>query len=452
VQQGASDAELVKKESKGAAEPDQQSTLVTVLLPVLTVIGTGIGAIGFVIFFGGFIVWARFKAIGLPANEAVAQVPRNDLVVTGASFLVPALLGALLAATVAVAAWDRFIGSKRRDRKVAARADLMRANAKLTQLQSERDRSKEKIETLEARINWHHDEQKHTEVESEGRDKARAASDALEVEQNKLLARRAELEGEEIPAAEKKRAELIEAQSKAGESTRNERALQIAIGAFPMFIAEVIVIAIGWHGLSPPYRWLLVAVVITTITIAVVALSMTDHFAWFSFCVVLGVGVTIAASTYARTQRHPKVSPVAALAGSTPVAGFFVAETSDALYLGVPKRPRLLPGEGGLDFSHGAATLVRVPKSQVSGLTVGPIMDEEDAYRRSIVLALALCRQPRLATKPVKRKVEQIKRQKLQRRCDLGSAARLRKQLAATTWNSKEAAGSPRGEPSRATA
>lgn len=431
MHQEGGDAEPVKKESKAAAQPDQQSTFMTVLLPVLTVIGTGIGAIGFVIFFGGFIVWGRFKAVGLPANEAVAQVPRNDLVVTGASFLVPALLGALLAATVAVAAWDMFVGSKRRDRKVAARADLMRASSELKQLQSKRDRSKEKIEALEARIDWHREEEKRADVGSGERDEARAAGDALEVEQSKHLARRAELEEEEIPAAEKKRAELIEAQSKAGESTSHEQFLQIGIGAIPMLVAEVIVIAIGWGGLSSSYRWLLVGVVITTITIAVVVLSMTDHFAWFSFCVVLGVGVTIAASTYARTQRHPKVSPVAALAGSTPVAGFFVAETGDAIYLGVPKRPRLLPGEDELDFNHGAATLVRVPKSLVSGLTVGPIMDEEDAYRRSIVLALALCRNTKLATKPEKHKVGESKQRKSRRRCDAGSAPRLRAQLAA---------------------
>lgn len=432
MQQETGDAGQVKKESKGAAQPDQQSTFVTVLLPVLTVIGTGIGAIGFVIFFGGFIVWARFKAVGLPANEAVAQVPRNDLVVTGASFLVPALLGALLAATVAVAAWDMFIGRKRRDRKVAARANLMRANSELRQLQSERDRGKEKIETLEARINWHRDEEKRAEVGSAERDEARVAGDALEVEQNELLARRAELEGKEIPAAENKSAELIEVQSKAGESTNKERLLQIGIGAIPMLLAEGFVVAIGWCGLSSSYRWLLIAVVITTITIAVVVLSMTDHFAWFSFCVVLGVGVTIAASTYARTQRHPKVSPVAALAGSAPVAGFFVAETSDALYLGVPKRPRLLPGEDELDFNRGAATLVRVPKSLVSGLTVGPIMDEEDAYLRSIVLALALCHQTKLATK---------------RRCDAGSAPRLRNQLAAAKRELEGSGGLAPGRP-----
>jgi len=95
----------------GQGKAGDQSPFSAVLLPLLTVIGTGIGAIGFVIFMGGFVVWARFDAIGLPGNEAVAQVPRSDLVATGASFLVPALLVALVAAAITVALWDFTIGS-----------------------------------------------------------------------------------------------------------------------------------------------------------------------------------------------------------------------------------------------------------------------------------------------------------------------------------------------------
>ncbi|MEA2299616.1 MAG: hypothetical protein QOE44_151, partial [Solirubrobacteraceae bacterium] len=73
------------------------------VLKVLGAVGTGIGILGFVTFFGGAILWLRAKAAGLPANEAVAVVPKGVLVATGASFLVPAVLLALLAVGVIAA-------------------------------------------------------------------------------------------------------------------------------------------------------------------------------------------------------------------------------------------------------------------------------------------------------------------------------------------------------------
>jgi hypothetical protein len=66
-------------------------------LKVLAFVATGVGVVGFVIFVGAAILWVRFKALGLPANQATALVTRADLVVTGATFLVPAVLFAFAA-------------------------------------------------------------------------------------------------------------------------------------------------------------------------------------------------------------------------------------------------------------------------------------------------------------------------------------------------------------------
>ena len=66
-------------------------------LKVLAFVATGIGVVGFVIFVGAAILWVRFKALGLPANQATSLVTRADLVVTGATFLVPAVLFAFTA-------------------------------------------------------------------------------------------------------------------------------------------------------------------------------------------------------------------------------------------------------------------------------------------------------------------------------------------------------------------
>src|SRR4051794_15777198 len=106
------------------------------MLPVLTFIGTGIGIIGFVIFFGGFVVWARFDGAGLPADEAVAQLPRNDLVVTGASFLIPAILAAMGAVAVALVLWHFLVADRRRHRVDEAQEKLDAAVVRVERLKS----------------------------------------------------------------------------------------------------------------------------------------------------------------------------------------------------------------------------------------------------------------------------------------------------------------------------
>jgi hypothetical protein len=68
--------------------------------PVLAAIGTGIGVLGFVIFVGGVIVWARLNGAGFPAAPALSVYPKQDLLVIGAQTLVPQVLVALLAVAV----------------------------------------------------------------------------------------------------------------------------------------------------------------------------------------------------------------------------------------------------------------------------------------------------------------------------------------------------------------
>jgi hypothetical protein len=156
------------------------------------------------------------------------------------------------------------------------------------------------------------------------------------------------------------------------------------------------VIGAGWSGLPWKYRALLLVVMLATIAVGIVVISMTDHFALFALSVFLGVGVMIAFSTYARTQSHTKVSPLAAIDGSAPIAGFFVAETSDAVYIGIPEpEPPTSKTDRDLEFDHDAVTLLRFPKASLTNLTIGPGMDEGEAYMRSLALALALCHHQR---------------------------------------------------------
>jgi len=57
---------------------------VKALIPIVL---TGASLIGFVAFAGAVIVWTRFLAIGVPPDQAVKAVPRDELVATGSSLL-----------------------------------------------------------------------------------------------------------------------------------------------------------------------------------------------------------------------------------------------------------------------------------------------------------------------------------------------------------------------------
>jgi hypothetical protein len=386
-----------KAEEAGGKHRNGENPFVAILLPVLTVIGTGIGAIGFVIFFGGFIVWARFNAAGLPANEAVARVPRSDLVATGASFLVPALLAALGAVALAVAGWDLAIGSRRRAQAREADEDRLGATRLIAGLEAELSQTRREINRLQARVEKLKGAADQAAPQSPERATAQLERDEAEIELRKYEACIHHLESVDIPAA--RQAQLNAAARKAGAKDRSrvEQFRQIALGAIPMVLAGGFVIALGLGGMKFWYGVLAIGVGLATVAMAIVVANMTRHFAWYTLCVFLGVGVTIAAATFARTQSNVKISPIAALTGAAPVTGFYVAETSDSIYFGVPETPRLDADGDELNFDHDAATLVRVPKASVSGLTVGPLMGEDDAYLRSIELALALCRHAKVA-------------------------------------------------------
>jgi len=359
-----------------------------VLLPILTAIGTGIGAIGFVIFFGGFILWGRFAAAGLPAEEAVSHVPHDDLVATGASFLVPAILAAFAAAALAVAGWDLAIGSNRRDRSRKAAEERTEATERIDSLEEEAMQLKRDGEGMEEEKEVADRAVSDAEVGSDELKKARLAQDAAKLNykhsQDRLSAVWVEIQ--EAKKAQKKAAA---AEAKAKNRSKRQRYTEYAIGAVPMVLAEAIIVGIALTRV--PFIWsgvLLILVSAATIGVAIAVASMTEHFAWYTLCVFLGVGITVAFATYVRTNGNPKVSPLVAIHGGAPLAGFLVAETSDAVYVGSPE-PDLESGD--LDFNHDGVTLLRFPKESLSALTIGPLMNEDTAYRRATLLALSLC-------------------------------------------------------------
>lgn len=370
----------------GKAEEQTEASLWTVLVPVLSFIGTGIGVLGFVIFFGGFVTWSRFDAAGLPANEAVGRIPRNDLVTTGASFLVPALLAALAAVAVAVVLWDATIGNRRRSRIGDLELRRKEADSDVERLRARVPRLEREIKDAWQAARRHEDYARVAPAGSDARSEARTLSDAAEERHAKAERRLADLQEHKIPAAVRRTAEAEAALAKPPESNGTDKLILVAVGGIPMLIAQAIVIGLAVGSVRGYQLALLVLVALLTLGVAIAVVSMTN-FGWYTACVFVGVGLVIATSLYLRTDRSPKVSPVAALDGAEPVTGFFVAETDDSIYVAQPVPDKTAPFE----LDHDAVAMTRLSKDTVSFLTVGPLKREAAAYRRSMELAIALC-------------------------------------------------------------
>jgi hypothetical protein len=359
-------------------------------MPVLSFVGTGIGILGFVIFFGGFILWTRFDAVGLPADEAVWHVPRDDLVVTGASFLVPALLTALVAVASAYALRDTIIGARRRRRIDDAKAvvetrerELAGHEAAAAAAARDHEAASRQLEHLTAMVS-------NVNLDSEIAKQAIDDRKALNTEEQTLRALQSELETDTIPKAQAAVDAARKALDDAHDFTRAEQLRQRLIGAGPMLAVCAFIGIRGWGSL--PFFWSLLPLLLLTaasVTLSVIVLRATNSFTWFALSVFLGVGIIIAASTYARTDAEAKVSPVALVSGGVPHTGYFIAETPDAIYLGQPRRATGNPDTLAIDTERIA--LVRLDKAKISDLRIGNLVSEPTAYVRALGVAMALC-------------------------------------------------------------
>jgi len=89
---------------------EQRLSLEAVLLRIGTLAGAVAGTVGFLYAVGGAVMWLRFSRAQLPADQALALVPRTDLLVIGMRVLI---LPALAAAALFVLLARRKCGSAR---------------------------------------------------------------------------------------------------------------------------------------------------------------------------------------------------------------------------------------------------------------------------------------------------------------------------------------------------
>jgi hypothetical protein len=70
--------------NEAAQRPPGGQTVLGIPVELVKAAGAGLGLLGFVVLVGGGITWARFDAVGLPADQAVYAIPKFELVTIGA--------------------------------------------------------------------------------------------------------------------------------------------------------------------------------------------------------------------------------------------------------------------------------------------------------------------------------------------------------------------------------
>jgi hypothetical protein len=131
-------------------------------------------------------------------------------------------------------------------------------------------------------------------------------------------------------------------------------------------------------GLQDDQLALVVVVALFLSLICLVVLASTS-FAWFALAIVVVVCLLNGLVTYCRTTNDPKVEPAAVLrSNGAPVFGYFVAQTSDRIYL-VTRLPT------------GPLRLDAIPREAVTDMAIGKDLKPGPATIRARRLARQMC-------------------------------------------------------------
>jgi hypothetical protein len=390
-------AESSSQAKDAASGGDASGTSVVVAL--VTAIGAGISVLGFVAFFGAAVEWVRFDHAHLPGNEAVAVIPRSVLLTNGANFLVPAVLLAL--AFVAVLYVVEVVGE-----------GLWRVNSQVGEARSNYERNRHKADVLEKIA-----QQAEGRADAAGRrraadDAARAAAKAQISLENTtgwdpnptylwrrnvrltltlaLYAVAGVYALHVVGGLESWRAILLSLVIVVAnvlylivhahtDSLRQRiiAAAAIGVAALVVVVAGGILVGSSIGSYDRVVAFSVALVGATVVSLAV--LAKTKSFVWLALTAFFAVGIVDGLITYYRTVDRPKVEPAALLrADRRPLYGFYVAETSDRVYLGTR--------------GNGTVRMASVPRDEVSDMSVGPLLSQRHAKVRAVNLALGLCK------------------------------------------------------------
>jgi hypothetical protein len=357
---------------------------------VAAAVGGGIGVLGFVAFFGAAIVWARMDAAGLPGNEAVAVVPRSVLLSTGANFLVPSLLIALgfaaLLFVLNAALSGRAKGVRDLEADLQEKSDLVEVKRKAArdaarQADVEQDQAVKMSKKVEALA-----------TDAPGAAAIASLRTAAQERLDKAATRskQATTELDEADRAQNAlQIELVEARAKGRLNARKwERVVRPWAVAGIMVAGAVIAI----HELSVEVadgRVAVLGLLVTALIVFCLAVLQYTNFAWFTLAAFVAVGLFSGFTTYYRTIDSPRVEPAAVLrTGGPPVYGFFVAQTSDRVYLGAR-------------IGGGVLRMEAIPREEVTDMAVASLEPIREANGRGLRLARQICRLSRERYQPL---------------------------------------------------
>ena len=355
---------------------------ISVIGTILAAVGGSLGALGLVAFFGAAILWVRMDEIGVPANEAIAIVPKSVLVTTGASFLVPSVLlavvllgGFFLADLVISWATDLlFLREQKRD-LAAAEKEAKRRQASIDLAIEKAEQAAERSLQLKATASRSYAAGADLDViKQESREAGEAVTEAQAAA------------GEAQPAAKEADEKVAEAKEEV-ELVRDKKELPIeSIRSVLRLILIVVVLSaaaapgvlLSSVGL-PGIQMALVSAAVLFLSLICLFVLKSTSFIWFGLAIIVAVGLLNGLVTYCRTKNDPKVEPAALLRShGAPVFGFYVAQTSDRVYLSTNS----MVGETRLDV---------VPRDEVIALVIGDLERPTEAEEHAIAFAHRLC-------------------------------------------------------------
>jgi hypothetical protein len=129
---------------------------------------------------------------------------------------------------------------------------------------------------------------------------------------------------------------------------------------------------------------------------------LTPKFLWLGAATFLGLAVFLSSVELARAWRNSDVRGAAIVRDNKKgTIGFFVAESSDRVYLG---RTNLGKGD---DIDEGQSRLMGFAKAQITDIAIGPPKEFQDARNQARALREEICGlEPQVSPKPPKTTVE----------------------------------------------
>lgn len=361
-----------------------EESLRSLLMKALGAVGAGVGVLGFVTFFGGAIVWLRAEGAGLPPEESVAAVPRSELITTGASYIVPAVLIAVAAvgllalthiALLAVPWWrDRSRWQEAQMLGYRAEEEIRKAQPEENVATTARELATNRSEILKQAEAQGVSEEQLADLRSEAE---AAQSTALDREQ---AARSAREQAEEANrSAEEARAD-VEFLRKRPPSWK-KRLLEYGVTGAALIVVPIVLDGPDVFELGILDTGILLAFAVGAAIVSLTAYMATERFLWFGVAAFVGVALYTACATYLRTTHALKVQPVSVLrVDRDPAVGVYIAQTSEDVYVGT------FPNEE--DPPH----LLVVPQAQIADVTVGPLLGIPEAHAEALRLAIHECK------------------------------------------------------------